>query len=465
MKNRQLGFFILTAMVVGNMVGSGTFMLPRTLAEVASPAGVLWAWGITGFGVFMLALVYGNLAIRKPGITGGPQIYAKELFSQHPKRARLSGFIVTWGYWVADFVGVVAILITFASYLSTFFPILTSQAILMEIGTFQLRVGNALTFLVCSGLLWLIVGTILLGMDTAGRVNFIATFTKILGFLFFIGVTLFTFDINNVVPLVQPRFDEVGVPVSLFGQVNHAAISTLWAFAGIESALVLSDRVKRASDVKWATVTGLLIATLIYIGITLLVMGNMGQEELIQSEKPLADALIHAIGPSGGYIISLLGCVAILGTSIGWIMIAAEVPHQAAKNGMFLRFFLPTNKAQVPHRSLLLSCGLTQIFLFSTISQSMARVFDLFVFVSILTYLLPLGIASFYQLKLVFTGETYEKERGRRWVDGIISTLASLYSVWLVITGTADPIGFLLGILLLVSGLLFYPLLPQKKIS
>ena len=48
------------------MVGGGVFMLPANLAQVSGPMGSTLAWSITGLGVFMIALVFGNLAIRKP---------------------------------------------------------------------------------------------------------------------------------------------------------------------------------------------------------------------------------------------------------------------------------------------------------------------------------------------------------------------------------------------------------------
>ena len=66
MGNQQkLGFWILTSLVIGNMVGSGIFMLPRTLAEAASPAGVIAAWVLTGLGVLFVSFVFGNLGKRK----------------------------------------------------------------------------------------------------------------------------------------------------------------------------------------------------------------------------------------------------------------------------------------------------------------------------------------------------------------------------------------------------------------
>jgi arginine:ornithine antiporter/lysine permease len=127
-KSNKLGLWVLTALVIGNMVGSGIFMLPRSLSEAASPAGVILAWLVTGFGVLMLALVFGSLAIRKPNLTGGPQIYAKELFKSGSHASTLSGFMSTWGYWIGNLAGNVAMITTFAGYLSTFFPILTSNA-------------------------------------------------------------------------------------------------------------------------------------------------------------------------------------------------------------------------------------------------------------------------------------------------------------------------------------------------
>lgn len=455
-QTKSLGFWILTALVVGNMVGSGIFMLPRTLSEVASPAGVLLAWGLTGSGVLATALVFGNLIIRKPELTGGPQIYAKELFKSGSKASIFTGFLTSWGYWIGNLAGNIAIITTFAGYLSTFFPVLTSQHELFMIGEASIKVGNALTFVVCTLLLWGTHYLLLQGFNHAGRINFVATATKVVGFLLFIIIGLFAFEKSNIIPFVEPRFDEAGQTLGLSSQVISAAVSTLWAFLGVESAMVFASRAKRQIDVKRATILGMLLALIIYIGISLLVMGMMTQDALIHSDKPLVDAIETVLGPIGSKLLAGLGLISLFGSTIGWVMLSAEVPYQAAKQGLFLPSFLKVNEKGIPTFSLIVTNCLGQLFVFSTVFNSISAAFDFVIYIATLSYLIPYFISSVFQLKLVISGDTYRIDHKARWLDGLIAILSTIYSVWVIIAGTADLMTFALGIGLLFTGIFFY---------
>jgi arginine:ornithine antiporter / lysine permease len=463
MKNNKLGLWLLTALVVGNMVGSGIFMLPRSLAQVASPAGVLWAWMLTGAGVLMLALVFGNLSIRKPELNGGPQMYAKALFKDGSNPSTLSGYVVSWGYWVANISGNVAILTTFVSYLSTFFPIMTSTAVLFSIGSFHVKVGNLVSFVVCSLLLWGTNFLILRGIEKTGRLNFIATTAKIIGFLIFIGFTVFAFQKSNMLPLVQPRHDDSGLAVSLMGQINNAAVTTLWAFVGIESAVVFSSRAKKQRDIKLATILGLLITLVIYMGITMLTMGTLTQGELLKADKPLVDALMKVVGPSSTYVMAIFDLIALTGTTIGWIFLSAESPFQAAKQGLFPPFFRKENKHGVPVRALVITNVLSQLFIFSTLSDSLSNAFNFVVTVATLAYLVPYLIAAIYQLKLTILGDTYAGQAKSRVLDFVIALLGSGYSIWVIKAGTSDMKTFLFGVATLVIGVIFYPFVRRSE--
>ncbi|MGZ4160868.1 MAG: amino acid permease [Neobacillus sp.] len=464
MKNNKLGLWLLTALVVGNMVGSGIFMLPQSLAKAASPAGVLLAWVLTGVGVLMLSLVFGNLSLRKPALNGGVQMYAKALFPEGSRAGVMSGYVVSWGYWVANVSGNVAVLTTFIGYLSTFFPIMTSSANLFTIGSLTVKVGGFITFIICTIVLWIMNAIILRGIEKTGQINFIATATKVIGFLIFICFTLFAFQKTNLLPLVQPRTGDNGASLGLLGQVNNAAVTTLWAFVGIESAVMFSKRARKQSDIKKATVLGLVISLVIYVGITMLVMGSLTQTELIHADKPLVDALQKVVGHNVSYVMAIFDLISLTGTTIGWIFLSAEAPYQAAKQGLFPPIFRKENKNGVPVASLVITNAFSQVFLFLTISDTLSNAFNFVVQVATLAYLLPYAATAIYQVKLVFSGDTYKKTKGR-FADGAISILATVYAIYVIIAGTSNMKTFLLGIALYAVGIVLYPLIMPSKAS
>ena len=112
------------------MVGGGVFMLPANLAQVSGPMGSTLAWSITGLGVFMIALVFGNLAIRKPELKLDHKAMLKRCFLQ--KAGKVAGYSMAWGYWAANWAATASVIISFAGYLSTFFPVLQSKQILFQ---------------------------------------------------------------------------------------------------------------------------------------------------------------------------------------------------------------------------------------------------------------------------------------------------------------------------------------------
>ncbi|HWL75705.1 MAG TPA: amino acid permease, partial [Burkholderiaceae bacterium] len=81
---QKLSLFALTAMVVGSMVGSGIFSLPRTFGLATGPFGAIFAWCIAAGGMYTLARVFQALAERKPDLDAGVYAYAKAGFGDYP---------------------------------------------------------------------------------------------------------------------------------------------------------------------------------------------------------------------------------------------------------------------------------------------------------------------------------------------------------------------------------------------
>ena len=101
------------ALVVGNMIGSGIFLLPASLAPYGLNSIV--AWLLSAAGAIALAVVLSRLSRAFPD-GGGPYAYTHAAFGP------LAAFLVAWGYWINVWVGNAAIATGAVSYLVPFAP-------------------------------------------------------------------------------------------------------------------------------------------------------------------------------------------------------------------------------------------------------------------------------------------------------------------------------------------------------
>ena len=226
---KELGIIIATALVVGNMMGSGIFMLPATLASKAGPGPTMLAWILTGIGSILLALSFGNLGSKFPK-TGGPYEYSKIAFGD------FMGFENAWLYWNGSWIGNAAIITAIASYTGTLIPIINEN--------------HLVAFLYTSSILWIFTIINIMGTRKAGITQTVITIFELVLFIFFIGVAAYHFNPSYL----QPMFPkDKGV-----GTIPTAAASTLWAFIGFETASVAAGEIKNPEkNVKRSTILGI----------------------------------------------------------------------------------------------------------------------------------------------------------------------------------------------------------------
>lgn len=108
---RSMDVWMATALVAGNMVGSGIFLLPASLAGAAGPISIV-GWAFTGVGAMLLALVFACLGWAMPR-TGGPYPYARRAFGD------FIGFQTAWGCWIAAWAGNAAIVVAYERNVDT----------------------------------------------------------------------------------------------------------------------------------------------------------------------------------------------------------------------------------------------------------------------------------------------------------------------------------------------------------
>ncbi|MFQ9867534.1 MAG: amino acid permease [Bilophila wadsworthia] len=139
---------------------------------------------------------------------------------------------------------------------------------------------------------------------------------------------------------------------------------TLWAFIGIEGAVVLSDRAQSQDDVGKATIMGFVGCLIVYVLLSVLPFGFMTQQELAAVPTPsTAGVLERAVGTWGSWIMNIGLIIAVLASWLAWTLITAEMPFAAAKNGTFPRQFSRENANGAPSVSLWVTSALMQLAL------------------------------------------------------------------------------------------------------
>src|SRR5512145_2472628 len=116
---KSLGIAACTAVVVGNMVGSGFYLSPAAVAPYGTLAILMWA--IMGGGAICLGLTFARLARLAPA-TGGPYAYTRMAFGE------FAGFLVAWGYWISIWASLPVIALAFTGAILNMVPALYGRS-------------------------------------------------------------------------------------------------------------------------------------------------------------------------------------------------------------------------------------------------------------------------------------------------------------------------------------------------
>ncbi|MDT2602554.1 basic amino acid/polyamine antiporter [Enterococcus hulanensis] len=342
---KEMSLLGLSMIVIGSMLGGGVFNLPSSISQSAGVVASLLAWLITGVGVFFIAKVFQTLSKEEPGIIGGIYYYAKDGFGDYV------GFNSAWGYWLSNIIGNVSFVILFLDALSKFIPSIGGSG-----GQIGLFLG---TFMI-----WGVIFLVARGIRTASLLNTIATSAKVVPillaiFLLFIHFKYRTFSMDVFAKNMMLNGKQLG---SVPTQIRHAMLQTMWVFVGIEGAVVLSGRAKRARDVGRATLIGYSTTLAIYVLIVMLSFGSLPQEQLANLPSPSLSGVLRAsTGAWAGSMINIGVIISVLGAWISWTILAAEISFDAAQDKMFPAFLGKANKQNAPVNALILNGVIMQI--------------------------------------------------------------------------------------------------------
>lgn len=426
-------------MVVGSMVGSGVFLLPRRFGVETGVAGALIAWAIAGTGMLMLAFVFQRLATRKPDLDAGIYAYAKAGFGDYV------GFNSAFGFWASACAGNTSYWVLIMTTTSALFP--------------ALGAGDTVIAVLCSSVgVWLFFTLILSGVKEAAIINRIATFAKVVPILVFIVIALIAFK-GRVFADNFWGGDGNYSWASLFDQAKGTMLITVFVFMGIEGASVYSRFARKREDVGRATVIGFLSVLAVFMLVTLSSYGVLPQSELAGVAQPsMASVLESIVGHWGSIFIRVGVILSVLGAYLAWTLMAAEILYIPAKTDDMPRFLARENAKGAPVTALVMAGGLVQLLLILLLftSEALDFMLDLTAALAVIPYLLAAG----YALKLTITRETYGDRRSLV-PDTVIAALATFYTLFLVYAAGWDHL--LLSCILYAPGALLYWIARRER--
>ena len=429
---RVLGASQATAIVVGTIIGSGIFLVPREMMlDVGSSSLVYLAWIVGGLLSLFGAMTYAELGAMLP-YAGGEYVYLRGAYGDTP------AFLYMWTWFaVAKPASIAAVTSGLARTLTVFaafhwldahvpgLPLLWSQVFAI-------------------GVTWVITGLNYLGIKKAG--DFQLVFTILKGVLILI-VAAFCFA--SVTGTWGNFATSVPRSMGLFNGFMAALIATLWAYDGWNDLTMVAGEVRRPErSLPIALIGGLLIVGVLFMATNAAIQYILPAARIAASDQPAVAALSVVAGPRGAGFVAAAMAISIFVTLNGTVMSGARIPFAAARDRLFFQQFAHINQRfQSPSTSLIVQGALSTVLLLF-LSQFQQH-FELAVFAEWLFYMLTATTIFVYRRKHPHLRRPY-----RMWGYPVLPAIFVVCAaVVLVSSYGSNLVGSLIGTALILLGL------------
>jgi basic amino acid/polyamine antiporter, APA family len=346
---RQLDFWMALALVMGNVIGAGIFLLPGARTFGAQRDLRL---GLTIAGALCIAWVLARLAGR---IHGGPYAYVRAASGELP------AFLVMWAYWISIWTALPTIAIAAVSYLSSIVPALGAPL-----------VAPAAAIAAYGFSPWSTCAARSSPAGAAGDDDPQGSAANRRG-----GPVAAVLLGGGAEPALRTE-----MPLSA-GAIAAAAALSVFAMLGFEAATLPVGKVRNPErTVPLATLAGTGATGLIYLAAFASILFLLPSAQIANSPAPFAEAIVPALGAGAGTAVALFAAISALGAVNGWILCSGEVPLTLARDGVFPRWFARTSGSDTPVRAQLLSSFLATLLIVANYSRTLEGLFTFMLLVT-----------------------------------------------------------------------------------
>jgi basic amino acid/polyamine antiporter, APA family len=338
---RSIGTVALAASIVNITIGGGIFRLPADMAAtLGATAPVAYLLCAVAMGLIVLCLAEAGSRVS---LTGGPYAYVEVAFG--PFVGFLSGFLL----WMVLTFAMAAVATVLAAGIGALVPALSSRA------------ASVIVLIV----IYASFATInVLGVGRSARLNTVLTAAKILPLVLLVVGGIFAINPNHLAVVDAPDA----------ATLARSSILLIFAFAGIEAALVPSGEVKDpARTVPRAIFLAMATVTLLYALLQFVAQGVLGPALATSKAAPLADAAGIALGGWARQLLLVGAVISMLGHAGAMTLATPRTLFAFARDG-----FLPAALARThavyrsPVAAILVQCAIVLALAISSTFERLA---------------------------------------------------------------------------------------------
>jgi APA family basic amino acid/polyamine antiporter len=326
---RELGVWGASSIVVGTVIGSGIFLVPRKmLLETGSVELVFAVWIFGGLLSMAGALTYAELATLMPE-AGGEYNYLRAAYGP------FWGFLYGWTQmWVAKSGSIATLATGFFYYLANFRPELDDVLFRIPVplgsggGPLEVSAGQLLAMGVILALGWLNW----FGIRVGGGVQVAVTACKLLLIAWIIAAGLTGEPAQDAAPLAQARGGVAGFFAAL--------VAALWAYDGWNNLGMVASEVKSPQKtLPRALIFGTALVMATYLLTNFAYFRVLSPGEAASSDRIAAVMMQRVLGSWGADLVSVAAMISIFAALNGSILSGSRVPYALARDGYFFRPF------------------------------------------------------------------------------------------------------------------------------
>jgi basic amino acid/polyamine antiporter, APA family len=370
---RELSVSQACAIVVGTIIGSGIFLVPKEMMQAVGSAKLVYlAWLVGGLLSFFGALTYAELGAMKPQ-AGGEYVYVRDAYGP------LAGFLYAWTWFlIAKPASIATITTGLVRILGTFqsFSFLSDGLINRP---FAITYGQ----IVAIAAAILISGLNYLGVKKAGEFQLVFTALKV-GIILAIVWIGFSYSAGSLGHFAGHYSAAQGGITGFMA----ALVAALWAYDGWNDLNMVSEEIREPErNIPIALIVGVAAVGALYMLVNAAVQFVLPSDAIAASQRPASDAIGLVWGPLGASIVSAAMALSMLVTLNGTIMSGARIPFAVARDRYFFSALANVNpRFHTPSVALGVQAALSVVLLL--LGGSFRQFFSLAIFAEWLFYMI-----------------------------------------------------------------------------